>query len=273
MTPPLTQPAQALLLGVEHPELGDVASAALAHDLGIALSRGRHPKAYRHTDPNEDVVAVLRHGRSTALVVADGHSGAEGSHTAVAALLELLVGQAGAELPMWSRRDAVLAFHAVGERIGAVRAGLGPRSRGARTTLLLAVAADTPGGGRSVVHASVGDSAVLAVSTRGVRPLSRDRHHFLGERLSPPQVAGAMDHAVSDLAADEALVAVSDGFTNFAHPSALVDVLAGAPAADAEALARRVVEEAGEAGAGDNVAVAVLLPAAGAGPAAVPRGA
>ena len=52
----------------------------------IAISRGRHAKNYRHTDPNEDVVACYSDGDRVVLVVADGHNGRESSSEAVAAV-------------------------------------------------------------------------------------------------------------------------------------------------------------------------------------------
>lgn len=245
----------AVLRGVDLPDLGVVDVRTAAPDLAIALTRGLVAKAYRYTDPNEDVVAVRRREDRTALVVADGHSGHQGSHAAVEALLAVL----DPIVPVWARNEAVRAFHDINEQIRAVRRQLpGDHSR-SRTTLSLAVIAHDEDGQRFLTHCSVGDSAVLVVRGGDVHPLTRDRQHFLGDAVSPPMLAGALDYGQTDLDADDVVVVVSDGYTHFAPTAAI----AGAIAHDPAATARAIVDLAGAGGAGDNVAVAVLTRAAG----------
>ncbi len=251
----------AILRGCDHTELDQTVATTVADDLAIALSRGRHVKSYAYTDPNEDAVAVSRHGRATTLVVADGHSGHRASHVAVDAVLAMT---AQAE-PRWDRRGAVLAFHDVNEQIRAARRTLPAPHRLSRTTLVVAVVDVDEAGQRFVTHASVGDSAVFVLRDAVAYQLTRERHHFLGDRWSAPQVAGAMHFEQTDLDPDDVVVAVSDGFTNFAHPDSLTSLVtrAAGPASttlDPEVVARGVVDLAGDGGAGDNVAVAVLLP-------------
>ncbi|MGE5272170.1 MAG: hypothetical protein ACM3QU_00130 [Verrucomicrobiota bacterium] len=41
--------------------------------------RGRYPKTYPHTDPNEDIVACAHDDPRTILAVAAGHNGLESS--------------------------------------------------------------------------------------------------------------------------------------------------------------------------------------------------
>lgn len=241
----------AILRGIDHVELDQTAVTAVAPDLAIGLSRGRHPKTYRYVDPNEDVVSVHRQAGVTVLIVADGHNGHEGSHAAVDLMRETL----SPEIPVWTRHGAVRAFHELNEGVREVRRALSPPNRSARTTLVVAMVTENGDGQRCLVHASVGDSAVFTSRGQTVTQLSKDRHHFLGDRLSPPQVAGAMDYGQTDLHPDDAVIVVSDGFTNFVRPhklSQLIDT-------DPEHTARRIIDRASRAGAGDNIAVAVLL--------------
>lgn len=240
----------AILRGVDLPELGVVDSRTAAPDLAIALTRGLVAKSYQYTDPNEDVVAVRRRGDRTAMVVADGHSGHQASHAAVDSLLAALTPL----VPVWTRNEAVRALHAVNERIREVRRGLPPPNRRSRTTLALAVVAHDEDGQRFLTHCSVGDSAVLVVRGPDVHQVTRDRPHFLGDDLSAPMLAGALDYGQTDLEDDDVVVVVSDGYTHFAPIADVADAVEVDPAATA----RRVVDIAGEGGAGDNVAVAVL---------------
>ena len=97
---------------------------------------------------------------------------------------------------------------------------------------------------------------MFVVRERSVFRISKDRHHFLGDRLTGPQVAGSMDYGQTDLGPDDVVIVLSDGYTNFAHARDLGRLLEPTP----EETARRIIDHAGECGAGDNVAVAVLFP-------------
>jgi serine/threonine protein phosphatase PrpC len=242
----------AILRGADHPDLDVIETRSVAPDLAIALTRGRLPKRYAHTDLNEDVVAVRRDDDRTALVVADGHRGHEASHVAVDAVLRLV----GRPVHPWSRHDAVRALHAVNEQIHLARAALSGEHRGTRTTLVVGVVAVDDDGQRYLTHSSVGDSAVLVLRGQVVHRISRDRHHFLGDAMSAPLVAGAMDYGQTDLEDDDVVIVVSDGYTNFAPVEAIASAWDPAP----DIMVRRIVEIAGDGGAGDNVAAAVLGP-------------
>lgn len=240
----------AVLRGVDLPDLGVVDVRTAAPDLAIALTRGLVAKSYHYVDPNEDVVAVRRRGERTALVVADGHNGHQGSHVAVEALLAVMDQQ----VPIWSRTEAVHAFHDLNEQIRATRRALPAPHGRTRTTLSLAVVASDAHGQRFMTHCSVGDSAVLVVRGRDVHLLTRDRQHFMGDALSAPLLAGSLDYGQTDLEPDDVVVVVSDGYTHFAPIAAIADVVQSDPAVTA----RAIVDLAGAGGAGDNVAVAVL---------------
>ncbi|CAN5466196.1 hypothetical protein BH23ACT9_BH23ACT9_34070 [soil metagenome] len=255
LLPPDAQSVQcrlvnAILRGADLPDLGVVDVRTPAPDVAIALTRGQAAKRYEHVDPNEDVVAVDRRDGRTALIVADGHNGHQASHAAVDALLS----QMQPEIPLWSRVEAVRSFHAVNEHIREVRRPLPPSHRGTRTTLTAAVVAIDEHGQRYVTHCSVGDSAVVVVRDGSVHQLTRDRHRFLGDALTAPLLAGVIDYEQTDLDPDDVVVLFTDGYSNFAP----LDAISGARDPDPEVMARRIVAIAGEGGAGDNVAVAVL---------------
>lgn len=253
-----------LLQGRDFDQMGHVEVVAAAADLALGITRGFHPKPYAYVDPNEDVVAVIREGRVTALAVADGHNGHEGSHAVVDGLLEVLPQPLPEAL---GRRQLVECFAAANDHLRAVRAQLSGPNRGSRTTLALAYVAPTPEGGRTLVSAGVGDSAVLVCSGGAVRAVTRDRHRFMGDRMSLPEMAAAMDVVTTDLDPDDTVVVVSDGYTNFADVHATAGRIAGVPADQA---VRRLMDAAQEGGAGDNVAVAVLTPAVPAPPTQTP---
>lgn len=244
----------AILRGADHQQLGEVAVVEVSDDLAIALTRGLHAKAYHHTDANEDVIGVRQVGGRIAVIAADGHSGHQASHLAVPELDRLL----GEDLlGLEGRQAPVRAMHQVNEAIRAHRASLGGEARRTRTTLTAAVI-DTGASPRTVLTASVGDSAVIAISpTLGPRTLTRDRHWFMGDRCSVPEMAGATHLALTELDDDEVIVVTTDGLTNFARPDDIGLAVVGATAA---AAARALIALAGDGGAGDNVAVAVLTP-------------
>src|SRR5262245_61659173 len=72
------------LLGRHWPELGPLGLADLPDGGAVALSRGMYPKAYAHTDPNEDAALVVRTDAGVLLAVADGFNGTEASELAIA---------------------------------------------------------------------------------------------------------------------------------------------------------------------------------------------
>lgn len=250
-------PMHAILCGRDHEELGTSSTSELTSDLAIGLTRGRHLKAYAYTDPNEDVVGARSTGERVAMYVADGHSGLQASHVAV----EELEHRLGPDLTAFDgRQQAVRTLHAINEAIREARRALTGDGRRTRTTLTIAIV-ERGASGRTVHTASVGDSVVMVVSpTTGARALTRDRHRFLGDRCSLPEMAGATHMADSGLADDEHVVVATDGLTNFARLDDIGPAVIGA--ASAVDAADALIELACDGGAGDNVAVAVLTPEA-----------
>lgn len=247
-------PVRAVLWGRDHQEYRDVAIEAAGDRAAVALTRGFYPKPYRWTDRNEDVAAVVVGERATLLVVADGHNGVPAPEIAVEAVLDRFGGDPPA--PGVDDEELVDLVHEASTEILA-RTTSGPaRHRQSRTTLLFAFA-----GGGEVQWAGLGDSALVVASAGGGRELSRAAHRFVGYPMPRAAVKGLLDRGQARLHPDEWVVLVTDGFTNFVHP-APHDVVARAvaSASDPTAAARRLIERAGEGGAGDNVGVALLAP-------------
>lgn len=240
---------KAVLRGREHTRLDAVEVVADA-DAAIALTRGRHPKRYGFTDPNEDVVAVERRPGGTLLIVADGHGGWQGAEVAVTALLDVLDPIATpADL---SDADLVAAFHAVNEQVLEVQRQTGLRTR---TTLAMALVASG-----SARIASFGDSLAAVVAGSEAAVLTRPRMRFLGYAMSQPEIAGPLARRHVEVPAGGWIVAVTDGLSEFVGLEAVPAELAAAAAGAAgpEDLVRAVIDRAGRAGAGDNVAVAAV---------------
>lgn len=244
------------LWGREHVTFGDVEVRAVTPRLAAALSRGLHPKPYRWTDPNEDVVAVVAGPRGTLLVVADGHNGTASSEVAVATVLERF----GDDPPPadLADHDLVRLFHDIGWAVLDATTPLDRERRESRTTLSVALVADGV-----LQWAAMGDSPVVVAGPGGAVELTQPTHHFVGSALPAGQVDRLLQRGHTPLPDTSWLAVLSDGFSNFtggrATAATVDDVLAGAP--DAAGGAAGLVEAAFAGGAGDNVAAAVLAPA------------
>src|SRR5262245_64908204 len=117
------------LLGRDWPELGPLGLADLPDGGALALSRGAQPKAYPHTDPNEDAALLVRTDAGVLLAVADGFNGCEVSELVIAQV------RARAGELVEARGEA---FRGEMVRLaGAVRAGV-PRASRSRACLVLA---------------------------------------------------------------------------------------------------------------------------------------
>lgn len=249
----------ATLHGRDHPDLGDVAVAPLGPLAALALTRGEHPKAYDHVDPNEDAAAIVLGPRAALLVVADGHNGADAAEVAVATVLRAV----GSDPRPADLTDVELVdlMDQVNARVrGHAEQLRHPRSR-SRTTLLVAWVADE-GDRRRIEYAGIGDSALMVVVDGVGRELTRARNRFVGYEMSRYEVAGVLDRGTVTVPAASWVAAVTDGFTNFVGPAAAADVTAelAASATDAAALGTAMIARAGKLGAGDNIAVAALGP-------------
>jgi serine/threonine protein phosphatase PrpC len=243
----------AILYGVEHERLDEIAVEAVSATTAIALSRGRYPKRYRHSDPNEDVVACLSDDRRTILVVADGHNGRESSSEAVASVVR---GFATVESPP-SIASFVELFHDAHEAICAATAPAGARSPESRTALAVAVIE-----GATLYWASFGDCDIFLCGDASVEPLSPLRSYFLGWPMTRAELGDKLATGTTELADGDAVLVASDGLRDFADPVgrglAAVSTLVRSGANGAE-VARGLVELACVGRAGDNVAVAVAL--------------
>ncbi len=250
--------ADAQLWGTEHERLGDVATAAAGARSGLALTRGRHPKAYRYEDPNEDVVAAVAGVEATLFVCADGHNGATASHLAVREVLQAL-GDPPADLADGEWLDL---FERVNEAVLAVK-GPGSRQPASATVLVVGLVA-----GDRLSFAAIGDAA-LVVGRAGderARQLNKEGMRFLGHPMSRRALKGTVQRGRVTLRPDDWVVAVTDGLSEFIAPLRPADlvprVLAAAGAEGAVAAAAGIVDAACSAGAGDNVGAVVLAPAA-----------
>ena len=234
------------LLGRDWTELGPLALAELPDGGALALSRGARPKAYAHTDPNEDAALLVRTPSGVLLAVADGFNGSEASELAVARA------RARAAELVEASGDA---FRAEVLRLAdEVLRGL-PRGSRSRSCLVLAALR-----GDRVELASLGDSnAFVAGVPFG---LANDNPLLLGNPESLARVRPEVFHWRKTRPADERIALVSDGVTNFTRDiPGIARVLAEAPSD--LAAARAIAEEAFAGGAGDNVAVAVFAGRAG----------
>lgn len=246
----------AQLWGIDHEELGALATAAVGPRIGLAMTRGRHPKAYRYEDPNEDVVAAVAGTRATLLVCADGHNGTTASHLAVRAVLDAL-GDPPADL---GDGDWLDLFGVVNDAVLATK-GLGQRHPASATVLIVALVAD----GR-LSFGSIGDAALVVggAGAERARQLNKEAMRFIGHPMTRRALKGTVQRGGVQLRDDDWVVAVTDGLSEFIAPLRPADlvphVLAGAGRTSAEAAATGLVEAACSAGAGDNVAAVTLAP-------------
>jgi serine/threonine protein phosphatase PrpC len=179
--------------------------------------------------------------------VADGHNGVEAAEAALGA-----VGQhAGALLDDGTREPGELvtalaraARTAVAEQIS----GWDPPRDRSRTAMTLALCAE-----RSICTLTYGDTVAAVVRGRGGSVVSRSSA-FLGPSTPTPGVRQLRRRG------GQPVVVASDGLVDFTGRTlgrTLVEATSSQP--DATAAARHLVQAAGDFGAGDNVAVAVLL--------------
>ncbi|HXX48185.1 MAG TPA: protein phosphatase 2C domain-containing protein [Myxococcota bacterium] len=236
------------LLGRDWTELGPLAVAELPDGGAIALSRGLYPKAYAHTDPNEDAALLVRAANGTVLAVADGFNGTKASELAVERVR--------------ARAEELLAasgpgFRAEVARVAAeVRAALPARSR-SRSCLVLAALS-----GERCELASLGDSNAFVAGDP--HPLARQNSLLLGNSDPLPQGRAELFHWPVARADGARIALVSDGVTNFVDDLSRIPRLLAESASDADA-ARAIAELAFAGGAGDNVGVAVFEGRAGPG--------
>jgi serine/threonine protein phosphatase PrpC len=229
------------LLGRDYPELGPLALASLPDGGALGLGRGAHPKAYRHTDPNEDATLLVRTNEGALLAVADGYNGVAASELAVESV----------------RLCAAELICAQGERFEArTQALIDDLVRGmadlgrSRTCLVLATIR-----GRDCHFALFGDCSVWRANEAEAQSAPNDL--ILGPRFSLVGIPEIVWSGYFTRDPDERIALVSDGITNFVPDPNKIPLLLQ-QAKDDPAAARIVAETAMTGGAGDNVAVATI---------------
>ena len=244
--------ATAVLWGRDHVVYDDVALATPAEHIALALSRGKVPKSYSYVDPNEDVVAAAVGEEATLLVVADGHNGVQAAEVAVDATLRC----AGEPTPDLAGR-LVRLFGTAHEAVRAATARLRGPHRASRTTLTVGLLA-----AGTVTWASLGDSTLMVVSPRDGLAVTTGRHRFVGSAAPTGEVLADVESGSVAVPDDAWLVAATDGFVNFtlASDPARAAAVVLARQRRAPDAARALIMHAFSAGAGDNVAVAVVQP-------------
>jgi serine/threonine protein phosphatase PrpC len=274
MTSVKTALRTARLLGRHHHAVGAVACIAEG-PAAIALSIGGAPKAYEHTDPNEDAVGFALGPAGALVAVGDAHKGATASEAVVAHLLDACA-------PAWTSATAPdperwgdVARAAVWEaHMEARRGGARPDRQGSRTTLALALFRPEES---LVFWASVGDSLCFRVDAGGAEDLAFEGQpcaprYFLGsESLTRAELA---DHSASGafptagvrsvVLATDGLSEVDVGLPNPEHEAfeCVRDAAAAAPELRPLEATRALAERANAAHrenpSGDNIAVATL---------------
>ena len=233
------------LMGKDWPELGPLGLAELPDGGALALSRGAQPKAYRHTDPNEDAALLVRTDAGVLLAVADGFNGSEASELGIAEA------RARATELVEASGDAFRA--GIVRLADAVRAAL-PRGTRSRSCLVLAALR-----GEGIELASLGDSSAWLVGSGDA--LAGENSLLLGDPEPLARARPDLWHAQRKRPNGTRIALVSDGVTNFVAERAIPRML-GEAVSDLEA-ARALAQAAFDGGAGDNVAVAAFAGRAG----------
>ncbi len=239
------------LLGSDSTVLGEVASAGLGGRAGVALSRGRFAKQDVWVDPNEDAVFAAHDGDRWLLVAIDGHFGFD----AAEATMELM--DASAPSTLADDRDGRVVVASIIESASmrvaealSVTSKARSRSRTAVSVVLVRAG--------EVFTTTCGDSSVFLVrgsSAKALTPATR----FLGPNTPSPPVVRAR------LRPGDGVAAVTDGFTDYLGRAVEATLCRELTGESPERAARALVVGAFAGGAGDNVGVSVLLPAAQAG--------
>ncbi len=246
--------ARGALWGTDHEELDEIATLAVGDRTALANTRGRYLKSYRYEDPNEDSVAAVVGPRATLLVCADGHNGSFAPITAVQEVLRAL----GDDPP--PDTDWLDVFAHVNETVIAGK-GIGSTQPASNCVLMAALA--SPG---RLSWASIGDGALVVgrPGTQRARQLNREAMRFIGQPMNRRSLKNTVQRGSNSLDAQDWVVLVTDGLSEFIAPLRPADVvprvLATLDPPTAETAARALVDTACSAGAGDNVAVAVVAP-------------
>jgi serine/threonine protein phosphatase PrpC len=233
----------ALLLGSDHPGLGEVAVTALGDHMAIGLSRGRFPKGYSHVDPNEDAVFAATNGTASGFAVADGHNGFDAAQAALEAIAEAAPQVLGAPLALGVERLVTVAA----DRVRSVVSRLEPPRNRSGTALTICLTRPD-----EMATATMGDSGYVLATKRRVRT-ERGQSRFL---TPGTDVAGVAIDVVS-LPGHGLVVAASDGLFDFTRDT-LSAALGDSTGTTPEDTVMNLLELAGRGGAGDHLSIAVL---------------
>jgi serine/threonine protein phosphatase PrpC len=244
-----------MLLGRDHPALGERALERVGERTAIGLSAGRLPKAYAHVDPNEDAALAIEAAGWTLLAVADGHNGADASHAAMAAVHAATTtpDAAGLSAPALLELARLTAADAVRSAVAAAAGDADGREL-SRTALTVAVVAD----GR--VHAATWGDTTAARVRRGwlrrrpaVRLLSAGTA-FLGPHPQHPATASRR------LRAGDRVALCSDGVVDHLGPRWTAVLGAALTGADEPVrLVDTMFDRAFDGGAGDHLSMALTV--------------
>lgn len=246
------------LWGTDHEELDRPASLAVGSRAAIAITRGRYPKAYRYEDANEDMVAAVAGPQATLLVCADGHNGAMAPRVATDEVLDAL----GSDPPPSLDDGEWLALFARTNEAVLARKGVGSLQPASNTVLLVALA--SPG---QLSWAAIGDGAIVVgrPGAQRARQVNKEAMRFIGYPMNKRSLKSTVQRGTAELDPDEWIVLITDGLSEFVSPLRPADVvprvLATVREPTAEAAALALIDTACSAGAGDNVATAVIAPA------------
>lgn len=229
------------LLGRDFPQLGALGVVCSPHGGSLALSRGREPKAYPHVDPNEDAALLVHAPSGSLLAVADGYNGAAAAELAIAG-----VERAAGELLAQPATRFRTRIEALVQELGRALHGVEP----SRTCLLVAVL-----GERHCHFASFGDSGLYRARRSGLLNTANGLALRAGSGARPrPE---ELWYGGFEREPGERVALVSDGIIDFfPDPGRIPALLDAAP--DDGAAATLLAAGALDAGAGDNVAVALL---------------
>ena len=211
-------PSWAALVGRQHTEIGNLASAAEG-STAIALSCGGAAKTYGHTEPNEDAVCFARGSGGILVAVADGHHGASGSEAVLdhiaSSLADDWTGDANLGFDAQSWKECSLeVLHDLGRAVlrRAAHLGVAP----APTTLCLGLIRP---GESALAWICIGDSHLFRANEAGVTDLGwarldRKDRFFLGHEAASRE--GMRDRSIAGyepLADTQALVLATDGLS------------------------------------------------------------
>jgi len=269
------------LWGSDHTELGEIAVAEVPPAGALAISRGKFRKGYPYVDPNEDAVLVATDGTVWLLAVADGHNGFDAARAAIAAV-EATCAETLAEA-VTDPQAAVAGVIAVAHTriVAAIQDRVQDRVQhrvqhpvpnratdrvqdlvpdpdfddSAATTLAVALLTGNLLTGDRVTVGSFGDSMIAVVRDARLRPVNHPSP-FLDAAADPADV----QISEARLYPGDVVLAATDGLTDFLGPNGprvLARTLSSTE--DPATLVRLAVEHAFAGGAGDNVAVAVVV--------------